>query len=303
MDLKDKLFENVVDYTYYEEKYPERKIDKNQIVTRFAPSPTGFIHIGSLYTSFISSIIAKQSNGVFYLRIEDTDQMRKVENGIENIIKDLNDFDIKFDEGESIGGNYGPYIQSERKEIYKSYVKYLYEKNLAYPCFCNEECINKIREKQIKNKERIGYYKDVDPCLKLTDEEIFKKLNQNLDYCIRFKSPGNYQNKFIYEDAIKGKVNITENDLNIVLLKNNGIPTYHLAHVVDDHLMHSTHIIRGDEWLSSLPIHLQLFKAFNFKVPKYAHLSPLTKTIDNTVRKLSKRKDPECKVSYLIFVN
>ncbi len=292
------LFKNVKDISYWENKYPKRNLKENQIVTRFAPSPTGFIHIGSLYTAYVSSLIAKQSKGIFYLRIEDTDQKRLVDNSINLIINDLKKFDITFDEGQTIGGKYGPYIQSERKEIYKSYVKHLYEKNLAYICFCNEDKVNEIRKKQIANKERIGYYKNVDPCLQLSESEILKKLNNKKDYCIRLKSPGNYLNKFKYNDAIKGEVNITENDLNIVLLKNDNLPTYHLAHVIDDHLMHSTHILRGDEWLSSLPIHLQLFKLFNFEIPIYGHLSPLTKKENETVRKLSKRKDPECKVSY-----
>lgn len=298
MNLIDILFKNVKDYTYYETKYSKRNLTDNVIVTRFAPSPTGFIHIGSLYTAYISSVLAKQTKGIFFLRIEDTDQKREVENATSLIIKDLKDFNIVFDEGINIGGKYGPYIQSERIDIYKSYVKYLFEKGYAYVCFCKEEEINNIRKKQIENKERIGYYGDVDPCLKLSEKEIITKINNNEKYCIRLKSPGNNNNKFKFYDEIKNEVTITENDLNIVLLKEDGIPTYHLAHVVDDHLMHTTHVIRGDEWLSSLPIHLQLFKLFNFDIPKYAHISPLTKEEDGKVRKLSKRKDPECKVSF-----
>ncbi len=298
MKIIDRLFSDVKDISFWEQKYPKRNLTKDQIVTRFAPSPTGFVHMGSLYTAFISSKIAKDSKGIFYLRIEDTDQKRLIDDSVKLIIKDLKDFDITFDEGKDIGGSYGPYVQSERKEIYKSYVKYLYENNLAYICFCSEDKVNKIREKQIQNKERVGYYKDVDPCLKLSEEGILQKLDNNESYCIRLKSPGNYNNKFKYNDVIKGDVNITENDLNIVLLKNDGLPTYHLAHVVDDHLMHSTHILRGDEWLSSLPIHLQLFSLFNFDTPIYGHISPLTKKENETIRKLSKRKDPECKVSF-----
>ena len=286
----------------YEKMYPERNLDSNAIVTRYAPSPTGFVHMGALFASFNERIMAKQSNGVFYLRIEDTDQKRSVENGISNIVRDLRNFQVEFDEGQvsetEYKGEYGPYIQSERGEIYKAFAKYLIEQDLAYPCFCTEEDLNEIRQNQEDIKARIGYYGSYARCRRLSKEEVIEKVKNGEKYIIRLKSPGNFNNKFVFDDQIKGKMELPENDLDIVIIKGDGLPTYHFAHLVDDHLMRTTHVIRGDEWLSSVPIHVQLFNIFNFKTPKYAHIAPLLKEENGNRRKLSKRKDPEAAVSY-----
>ncbi len=286
----------------YEKMYPERNLDEGAIVTRYAPSPTGLPHIGNLFQAFVSMHFAKQTNGVFYLRIEDTDQKRSIENGIEKIIKALNDFEIKFDEGviseTNEEGSYGPYIQSHRKEVYWSFAKYLIENDMAYPCFCSSEQLDEIRQKQEKYKSRIGYYGRYATCRHLSIDEIVKRVKNGEKYIIRLKSPGKFDNKFVFNDCIKGKMELPENDMDIIIIKSDGLPTYHFAHLVDDHLMRTTHVIRGDEWLSSVPIHTQLFRMFNFKVPKYAHLAPLLKDDNGTKRKLSKRKDPEASVSY-----
>lgn len=294
--LAELLFPNINDdISFYEEKYPERE---ESFVTRFAPSPTGFIHMGSLYTAYISYLFAKKNNGVFYLRIEDTDQNRKVENGIELIIKDLEKFDIEISEGPINGGKYAPYIQSERKNIYLSYAKNLIKQGLAYPCFCTKEELDLIRKQQESLKDRIGYYGKWAKDRNLAFEEIKEKLNNNIPFVIRLKSMGDYNKKIEIKDLIKGKIEFPENDIDVVLIKSDGLPTYHFAHAIDDHLMHTTHIIRGDEWLSSIPVHYELFKILKFKFPKYAHIAPINKKIDTTVRKLSKRYDPECNISY-----
>ena len=302
-DLAELLLPGVSsDIEYYEKKYPERNLKEGAVVTRFAPSPTGFVHMGSLFASFIEKKAANDSDGVFYLRIEDTDQKREVENGITGIINDLKNFDITIDEGMTSEnteiGNYGPYIQSQRKEIYQTYVKHLIEEGLAYPCFCSPEEIEETRQIQEKRKQRIGYYGRYAKCRRLTMEEIKEKVENGEPYIIRFKSPGSFDNKIKVNDLVKGEIEFPENDLDIVILKSDGLPTYHFAHAIDDHLMHTTHVIRGDEWISSLPIHVQLFKSLNFKAPKYAHLSPIMKEEDGKKRKLSKRKDPEAAVSF-----
>ncbi len=302
-DLADLLLPNVSsDIEYYENKYPARSLAPDAVVTRFAPSPTGFVHMGSLFASFIGKKAAHDSNGVFFLRIEDTDQKREVENGITGIINDLKNFDITIDEGmtgeDSEIGAYGPYLQSRRKEIYQTYVKHLLEMGLAYPCFCSPEEIEETRQIQEKRKQRIGYYGRYAKCRRLTFEEIREKVEHNESFIIRFKSPGSFDNKIKVNDLVKGEIEFPENDLDIVILKSDGLPTYHFAHAVDDHLMHTTHVIRGDEWISSLPIHVQLFEALGFKAPKYAHLSPIMKEEDGKKRKLSKRKDPEAAVSF-----
>lgn len=290
------------DITYYEEKYPKRKLKDGAIVTRFAPSPTGFVHFGSLFTSFVGSKITKQTEGVYYLRIEDTDQKRSIENGINNIIKDLNDYGIIFDEGatssDTVNGNYGPYIQSLRKEIYDTYAHYLICNDLAYPSFTSASDLEKIRLEQELNKDRIGYYGRWAIDRNLSKEEVIERIKNGERYIIRLKSPGNFNNKVYIEDKIKGKIEFPENDIDIVLIKQDGLPTYHFAHAIDDHLMRTTLIIRGDEWVSSVPIHLQLFKVLGFDVLKYAHVSPLMKIDNGNKRKLSKRKDPECAVSF-----
>ena len=294
--LADLLFPNISsDISMFEKKYPERNVN---FVTRFAPSPTGFIHMGSLYTAFISWMFAKKNNGIFYLRIEDTDQKRKIQDGISNIINDLTKFDINIDEGPLNGGLYGPYIQSERKEIYMVFAKYLVSTGNAYPCFCHKEELDEIRKEQEKLKLRTGYMGKWAKCHYLSFDEIKKKIENNEEFVIRLKSNGNFDKKFEFKDLIKGKIMLPENDNDIVLIKSDGLPTYHFAHIIDDYLMHTTHIIRGDEWLSSLPIHYQLFRIFGFKVPKYAHVAPINKKDGTTIRKLSKRYDPECNISY-----
>jgi len=256
--------------------------------------------MGSLFGSFIDSIYARQSEGVFFLRIEDTDQKRSVENGIEGIFADLESFNIIPDESTVVGGKYGPYIQSERAEIYQTYAKDLIIKGLAYPCFMTEEELANIREEQEINKVRTGVYGIYAADRDLSLEEIKEKINNGEEYVIRLKSPGNPKNIIEVEDLIKGKMKFPESDEDFVLLKKDGIPTYHFAHAIDDHLMHTTHVIRGDEWVSSLPKHIQLFNVLGFDVPKFCHHAPITKKDQETgtIRKLSKRKDPEAAVSY-----
>ena len=301
-DLAELIFPNAKDISYYEEKYPERDLKEGAIVTRFAPSPTGFVHIGGLYQSLIARKLATQTDGVFFLRVEDTDQKREVENGISGIVQALNDFGIIPDEGmisETEGkGNYGPYRQSQRKEIYQSYAKYLISQGKAYPCFCTPEEGEEIRAKQEAAKIRPGYYGVWAKCRNITVEEAIEKIKNGESYIIRFKSPGREDRKIKHHDVIKGNVDFPENDQDIVIIKADGLPTYHFAHAIDDHLMRTTHVIRGDEWLSSVPLHLQLFHELGFKAPKYAHIAPIMKNDNGNKRKLSKRKDSEAAVSY-----
>ena len=301
-DLANAIFPEAKDITYYEEKYPERNLKEGAIVTRFAPSPTGFVHIGGLYQSLIARKLANQTEGVFLLRIEDTDQKREVENGITDIVQSLDRFGIEPDEGmisETEGkGNYGPYRQSMRKEIYQSYAKYLIEQGKAYPCFCTPEDLEEMRTKQENAKIRPGYYGVWARCRNITVEEAIEKINNGEKYIVRFKSPGREDRKIKHHDVIKGNVDFPENDQDIVIIKADGLPTYHFAHAIDDHLMRTTHVIRGDEWLSSVPLHLQLFHELGFKAPKYAHIAPIMKNDNGNKRKLSKRKDPEAAVSY-----
>ena len=301
-DLANVIFPEAKDIQYYEEKYPERNLKEGAIVTRFAPSPTGFVHIGGLYQSLIARKLANQTEGVFLLRIEDTDQKREVENGITDIVQSLDKFGIEPDEGmisETEGkGNYGPYRQSMRKDIYQSYAKYLIEQGKAYPCFCTPEELEEMREKQENAKIRPGYYGVWAKCRNITVEEAIEKIKNGEKYIVRFKSPGREDRKIKHHDVIKGNVDFPENDQDIVIIKADGLPTYHFAHAVDDHLMRTTHVIRGDEWLSSVPLHLQLFHELGFKAPKYAHIAPIMKNDNGNKRKLSKRKDPEAAVSY-----
>lgn len=288
----------------YEKEYPVRNLDEKAVVTRFAPSPTGFVHLGSLFSSFVARKVATQTNGVCFLRIEDTDQERLVENSITEIIRDLKDYHIEFDEGmisetEEIG-SYGPYIQSHRKDIYQAFAKTLIERGLAYPCFYTSEELAEIREVQEASKERIGCYGKYAKYRDLPNEIVAERIQNGDPYIIRLKSPGNFDKKVVVNDLVRGKIEFPENDLDIVIIKKDGLPTYHFAHLVDDYLMRTTHVIRGDEWVSSLPVHIQLFQVFGFEPPKYAHLSPLMKIDEETggKRKLSKRKDPELAVSY-----
>ena len=301
-ELADLIFPNAKEISYYEEKYPERKLEEGAIVTRYAPSPTGMMHIGGLYQALIAKMVSKKSNGVFFVRIEDTDQKREVKNGISNIVNALKDFDIMPDEGmisetEEIG-NYGPYKQSLRKDIYQSYAKYLLEQGKAYPCFATTEELDEMRTKQEAAKVRTGYYGVWAKYRNLSLDEMAEKINAGVPYIIRFKSLGREDRKIKHKDLIKGNVDFPENDQDIIIIKSDGLPTYHFAHAVDDHLMHTTHVIRGDEWLSSVPLHLQLFQELGFKAPKYAHISPIMKNDNGNKRKLSKRKDPEAATSY-----
>lgn len=301
-ELANLIFPNVKDTSYYEEKYPERKLKEGAMVVRFAPSPTGFVHIGGIFTSVICSKVAKQTDGVFMLRVEDTDQKREVENGVVGIIDALKKFNLTPDEGmvdeENSFGEYGPYKQSQRKEIYQAFAKKLIEEKKAYPCFCKQEDLDSMRKKQEDAKLRPGYYGAWATCRNLGLDEIEKRIKNGEEYIIRFKSEGNPEKKIKHHDVIKGNIDFPENDQDVVIIKSDGLPTYHFAHVVDDHLMRTTHVIRGDEWLSSLPIHIQLFQALGVKSPKYAHIAPIMKEEDGAKRKLSKRKDPEAAVEY-----
>ena len=303
-ELADLMFPDVHhDVDYYENLYPKRNLPEGAVVSRFAPSPTGFVHMGSLLTAFIASKVPKDTNGVFYLRIEDTDGKRSVENGVQGIIDDLKNFDIKIDEGvvsetEQIG-KYGPYIQSERREIYHAYAKHLVEEGLAYPCFCTQEELDETRKMQGLNKERIGIYGSYAKCRFLTNEERALKIKNGEPYIVTLKSPGDFNKKISFNDLVRGRIEFPENDMDVVLIKSDGLPLYHFAHVIDDHLMRTTHILRGEEWISSTPVHLQLFQVLGFDIPKYAHLGVVMKIDeDGTRRKLSKRKDPEAAVSY-----
>lgn len=283
----------------YEEMYPERDLKEGAIVTRYAPSPTGLPHMGNLFQCFISKYMAKQTDGVFFIRIEDTDTARTVENGVSKILDILKNFDITFDEGmlndDEEKGKYGPYKQSNRKDIYWAYARKLIEEDLAYPSFATKEEIDKIREMQEKSKQRIGYYGRWAKDRFISKEEAVEKIKNGEKFIIRMKSPGNFYKTVILNDAIKGKIELPENDIDEVIIKNDGLPTYHFAHVIDDHLMHTTHVIRGDEYVSSTNKHIQMFNMLGFKCPKFAHIAPLMKVDEETgnKRKISKRKDPE----------
>ncbi len=289
---------------YYENMYPERNLPEGAKVTRVAPSPTGYLHLGTLFTSLVNRITATTSNGIFFTRIEDTDKKREVEGGIEDIIDGLNRFGITIDEGFINGtnesGDYGPYQQSKRAEIYQTYVKDLIKKGLAYPCFCTAEELEAVREIQEANKIRTGYHGEYAKHRNITYAEAKELIDKGLPFVIRLKSQGNEENKAVFEDMIKGKIEMPQNDEDFVLLKSDGIPTYHFAHAIDDHLMHTTHVMRGDEWISSTPKHIELFKLLGFKQPKYAHVSPIMKLDNGAKRKISKRKDPEAAVHFFI---
>lgn len=285
----------------YEEIYPERARAEKAEVTRLAPSPTGFIHLGNLYSALADERAAHTTGGVFYLRIEDTDEKRKVEGAVESVIRSLKYFGITFDEGAEIDSplnNYGPYYQRRRAEIYRSFAKKLIEDGWAYPCFCTEEELNAVRDSQTADKKTTGYYGEYAKCRNLSEKEIYENISAGKPYVIRLKSRGSIDNKIIFRDEIKGEVTVTENDQDVVILKSDGIPTYHFAHAIDDHFMRTTLVIRGEEWLSSLPVHIELHKALGFKPPRYAHTSSLMKMDGGTKRKLSKRKDPELSLDY-----
>lgn len=302
-ELAELLFPHIdVNPEYYEDKYPARDLPEGAVVTRFAPSPTGFLHFGGLFAAFIGKMAAKNTGGVFYLRIEDTDKKREVENGVSLIVKGLRDFGIEIDEGmlseTEETGAYGPYTQSKRTEIYQCYVKRLVEQGLAYPCFMTEEELAAVRQQQEKEKLLPGVYGAFAKYRDISLEEAKKRIDNGEKYVVRLKSPGGEDKRIKFKDAIKGEIEMPENILDVVLLKQDGTPTYHFAHVVDDHFMRTTHVIRGDEWISSVPIHLQLFWLCGFKPPKYVHISPIMKEDGGGKRKLSKRKDPEAAVGY-----
>ena len=286
---------------YYENLYPERDLKEGARVTRFAPSPTGFLHFGNLFTCFISYITAKSTGGVFYVRVEDTDQKRKIDGAVDVMLRGLADFGIEPDEGvvgeKEERGNYGPYYQSQRKEIYQTFAKKLVEEGFAYPCFCTAEELDELRASQ-ENEDTKGYYGKYAKCRDLTFEEVKEKLDAGMPWTLRLRSPGAVDKKCVFEDMIKGKIEMPENIQDIVLLKSDGIPTYHFASIVDDHLMRTTHIVRGDEWISSCPIHIQLNRILGFRIPKYVHVATIMKNEGEGKRKLSKRKDPEAAVSY-----
>jgi glutamyl-tRNA synthetase len=288
-----------------EAKYPPRNLPDGAIVSRTAPSPTGFMHIGTIYQTMISKKLTNQTNGKFFLRIEDTDTKREVPGARQIIIDYLakyNIFDENNDEGPFLDntchGNYGPYTQSKRADIYKAYIKYMLENDLAYPCFCTAEQLNEVREGQKKDDLRTGYYGHFARCRRLSEEDIEDRLEEDLSYVIRFKSNGRHSNKILINDLVKGKRNMSENDFDIPILKGDGLPSYHFAHLIDDHLMGTTHVVRGDEWLSSLPLHLELFETMKWNAPQYVHISPIEKLDEGNRRKLSKRKDPEASVVY-----
>lgn len=284
----------------YEKIYPRRNCGGK--VTRFAPSPTGFLHIGGLFAALVSKRVAEESGGTFYLRIEDTDKKREIDDGVSEIIKGLKAFGITPDEGvlgfEKESGEYGPYVQSKRREIYQTYAKELIRKGLAYPCFCGADYMESIKAQQDKEKVRTGYYGKWTRCRNLTLEQVKEKLDAGESYVLRLRSPGSEENRISFVDGIKGKIEMPENDMDIVILKSDGIPTYHFAHAVDDHLMGTTDVVRGDEWISSAPIHLQLFELLGFEIPQYSHISPIMKEDGGGKRKLSKRKDPEAAVTF-----
>ncbi len=287
---------------YYENLYPQRNLAEGARVTRIAPSPTGYLHLGTLFAALVNRITATSTGGVFYTRIEDTDKKREIEGGIEDIILGLHRFGIDIDEGfveaDTQKGDYAPYKQSERAEIYQTYAKKLIEEGLAYPCFCTAEELEKVRAVQEEQKIRTGYHGIWAKHRDISYEEAKALIDEGKPYVVRLKSPGSEENKIIFEDAVKGKIEMPENDEDFVILKSDGIPTYHFAHAVDDHLMHTTHVLRGDEWISSVPKHIQLFKLLGFKPPKYGHISPIMKLDNGAKRKISKRKDPEAAVHF-----
>jgi len=285
-----------------EKKYPPRNLGEGAMVTRIAPSPTGFMHIGSLYASLISERLAHQTGGVFYLRIEDTDKKREVAGAAELIVRSLEHYMIRTDEGKTVSGNevgeYGPYKQSERINIYKAYVKYLVGKEMAYPCFCTGDDLENMRKEQEALGIRPGYYKQWAKWRHASDQEALDGFNQGKEFVVRFRSNGDFNRKINANDILLGARELPENDQDIVIMKSDGLPTYHMAHVIDDHLMGTTHVIRGNEWFSSLPLHLQLFETMGWAPPQYGHIFPIQKMEGTSKRKLSKRKDPEANVDY-----
>ena len=306
--LAQLLFPDVTETVeHLEEIYPPRNLKEGARVTRFAPSPTGYLHIGGLFGALVDVLTAKASGGVSYLRIEDTDKKREIDDGVSAVINGFRAFGIEFDEGvtgfESEKGDYGPYTQSKRVNIYHTVAKKLVSEGLAYPCFCTAEELTELRDKQESEGALIrGYFGKWAKCRSLTYQEIERNIADGKPYVLRFRSDGSDDKRIFFDDIIRGKIEMPENTIDEVLLKSDGVPTYHFAHVCDDHFMRTTHVIRGEEWISSVPKHIALFKACGFKVPKYAHTPQLMKIdeIDGTKRKFSKRKDPEAAVSFFV---
>lgn len=300
--LSELLFPNVTETPeQVEARFPARNLPEGAVVTRMAPSPTGFVHLGNLVQGMISERMAHQSGGVLFLRVEDTDAKREVPGAVQVLIESLKFYNIHFDEGVGLDGDigiYAPYHQRQRANIYHVFAKLLVSQGKAYPCFCTEEELSAIREQQEANKETTGYYGKYAIWRDRSLEEIRTQLDAGNPWVLRFRSEGSIEHQFKFDDLVKGKLTITENDVDHVLLKSDGIPTYHFAHAVDDHLMRTTHVVRGDEWLPSLPFHIQLFQALGFKLPKYVHIGPLMKMDGTSKRKLSKRKDPELALTY-----
>ena len=300
--LADLLFPNVTQTAEdLEKRFPPRNLPEGAVITRMAPSPTGFVHLGNLVQGLTSERMAHQSGGVLFLRVEDTDAKREVPGAVEVLIETLKHYGIHFDEGATMDGDsgaYGPYRQRQRADIYHVYAKKLVAEGKAYPCFCTEEELSSMREQQEKNKETTGYYGKYALWRDRSLEEIRFQLDAGKAWVLRFRSTGDISHQFKYNDLVKGELTVTENNVDQVLLKSDGIPTYHFAHAVDDHLMRTTHVVRGDEWLPSLPFHIQLFGALGFKLPKYVHIGPLMKMDGTSKRKLSKRKDPELALTY-----
>ena len=300
--LAELLFPNIVETVdEIEARFPARNLPEGAVVSRMAPSPTGFVHLGNLVQGTISERMCHQSGGVLFLRVEDTDAKREVPGAVEVLIDTLKHYGIQFDEGATHDGDngiYGPYRQRQRAGIYHVYAKKLVCEGKAYPCFCTEEELNAMREQQEAAKENFGYYGKYAIWRDRSLADIREKLEAGMPWVLRFRSTGSIENQFKFDDLVKGKLTITENNIDHVLLKSDGIPTYHFAHAVDDHLMHTTHVVRGDEWMATLPFHIQLFKALGFKLPKYVHIGPLMKMDGASKRKLSKRKDPELALTY-----
>ena len=300
--LAQLLFPNVTETCEeVEARFPGRELPEGAVVSRMAPSPTGFVHLGNLVQGTISERMAHQSGGVLFLRVEDTDAKREVPGAVEVLIDTLKHYGIQFDEGathDGDAGNYGPYRQRQRAAIYHVFAKKLVSEGKAYPCFCTEEELTAMREQQEAAKVNFGYYGQYAMWRDRSLEDVQAQLSAGNPWVLRFRSTGSIENQFKFDDLVKGKLTITENDIDHVLLKSDGIPTYHFAHAVDDHLMHTTHVVRGDEWMATLPFHIQLFQALGFKLPKYVHIGPLMKMDGTSKRKLSKRKDPELALTY-----
>ncbi len=287
----------------YERLYPKRDLPQGAMVTRIAPSPTGFMHFGNLYGALIDERLAHQSGGVFYLRIENTDAKREVEGAVDVILTSLNAFGLNFDEGATSGedkGAYGPYRQRDRAELYQTIAKDLVERGLAYPCFCTEEDLQALHEKQEAEGANFGYYGPWAVHSGITVEEAEKLISEGKPYVVRFRSPGKEGVRIKYRDLAKGEIEMPENCTDIVILKSDGIPTYHFAHVVDDHFMRTTHVVRGEEWLSTFPYHLQMFEVLGWEKPAYVHTAHMLKQDGTSKRKLSKRKDPEARLTYYL---